>query len=89
MPSDNALEPELYAIRSRLEAMEAELTETRACLSASIAENAALKEEIERVKKDQDDLFVLLADQDGMVQKYKDRLKSIGQSVLISFIFLK
>lgn len=75
---------ELKTVRSRLDAMEAELAETKRCLSVSIAENAELKEEIDRLKKDQEDLLVLLADQDGKVQKYKDRLKTLGQTVFFN-----
>ncbi|KZS07636.1 General vesicular transport factor p115 [Daphnia magna] len=79
--SANTMDLELKTVRSRLDAMEAELAETKRCLSVSIAENAELKEEIDRLKKDQEDLLVLLADQDGKVQKYKDRLKILGQTV--------
>lgn len=82
--SANTMDLELKTVRSRLDAMEAELAETKRCLSVSIAENAELKEEIDRLKKDQEDLLVLLADQDGKVQKYKDRLKTLGQTVFFN-----
>lgn len=41
----------------------------------------SLSEEAERVKKDQEDLLVLLADQDAQVLKYRDRLRKLGQTV--------
>lgn len=40
------------------------------------------------MKKDQEDLLVLLADQDGQVLKYKDRLKNLGQTVNLSPFYL-
>lgn len=78
----NPLEPELKAVQSRLEAMETELGDSQQRLAHCLTANAELKDEIERVKKDQEDLLVLLADQDGKVLKYKDRLKNLGQTVI-------
>ena len=78
----NPLEPELKTARSRLEAMEVELTDSQQRLVDCLSMNYELKDEIERVKKDQEDLLVLLADQDVQVLKYKDRLKNLGQTVI-------
>ncbi|XP_005090245.1 general vesicular transport factor p115 [Aplysia californica] len=40
-----------------------------------------LREEMETLKKEQDDLLVLLADQDAKIDKYKTKLKELGQEV--------
>lgn len=85
-PEPSAVEPELKNVRSRLEALEAELAESQRQLSNCLEQNAVLKDENERVKKDQEDLLVLLADQDGQVLKYKDRLKNLGQTVYLLLI---
>ncbi|GFS04073.1 general vesicular transport factor p115-like [Elysia marginata] len=44
-------------------------------------EHQELKEEMETLKKEQDDLLVLLADQDAKIESYKNRLKDLGQQV--------
>lgn len=46
-----------------------------------------LKEDLETLKKEQDDLLVLLADQDSKIEKYKTRLRDLGQEVTNSFVF--
>lgn len=46
-----------------------------------ISEKATLREDLETLKKEQDDLLVLLADQDGRISKFKERLKELGQEV--------
>lgn len=66
---------------SRVAELEAEKAELTKQLSSFRSQNSSLLEEVDRVKKDQEDLLVLLADQDTHVQKYKDRLKSLGQMV--------
>ena len=45
------------------------------------AEHQELKEEMETLKKEQDDLLVLLADQDVKIGTYKDKLKELGHQV--------
>lgn len=40
-----------------------------------------LHEELETLKKEQDDLLELLADQDAKIAKFKDKLKELGQEV--------
>lgn len=84
---DSSVSPELKALRSRVEVLEGELTETQRRLSSCLEQNSALTEENERIKKDQEDLLVLLADQDAQVLKYKDRLKNLGQTVRFFIIF--
>ena len=74
-------QPELKALRSRLEVLEADLTECRKRLTSCSEQNAALTDENDRIKKDHEDLLFLLADQDAQVLKYKDRLKDLGQTV--------
>ena len=38
-------------------------------------------EEYEAVKKDQDDLLLLLSDQENKIKEYKTRLKALGETV--------
>ena len=38
-------------------------------------------EDYESVKKDQDDLLVLLTDQDAKLKTYRDRLRELGEKV--------
>ena len=40
-----------------------------------------LETELETVKKEQEDLLVLLTDQDSKIRHYKNRLKELGQTV--------
>lgn len=40
-----------------------------------------LEQELEKLRKDQEDLLVLLADQDSKINHYKDRLKQLGEKV--------
>ncbi|KAL4240944.1 Vesicle-mediated ER to Golgi transport protein [Mactra antiquata] len=44
-------------------------------------EQDKLKEELETLRKEQEDLLVLLADQDTKIDKYKTKLKELGQEV--------
>ena len=48
---------------------------------AEAEEKATLRDELETLKKEQDDLLVLLADQDAKIVKLKDKLKELGQEV--------
>ncbi|XP_025090466.1 general vesicular transport factor p115-like [Pomacea canaliculata] len=48
---------------------------------AEAEDKRSLNEELETLKKEQDDLLVLLADQDGKINKFKQRLKDLGQVV--------
>ncbi|KAL5018601.1 hypothetical protein ScPMuIL_004323 [Solemya velum] len=41
----------------------------------------AVNEELETLKKEQEDLLVLLADQDNKIEKYKSKLKELGHEV--------
>ena len=40
-----------------------------------------LEDELDTLKKEQEDLLVLLADQDTKIDKYKTKLKELGQHV--------
>ena len=46
-----------------------------------IGERDGAREELETLKKEQEDLLVLLADQDTKIDKYKTKLKELGQEV--------
>jgi len=78
---NSRVESELKLTRSQLECLEVESMELNRELVACRSENVLLTQEIDKVKKDQEDLLVLLADQDSQIQKYKDRLKNLGQPV--------
>ena len=41
-------------------------------------------EDYESVKRDQDDLLVLLTDQDAKLKTYRDRLRELGEKVSLS-----
>lgn len=45
-----------------------------------------LTNELENVRKEQEDLLVLLTDQDSKLRHYKKRLKDLGQSVRLYLI---
>ncbi|GFN80981.1 general vesicular transport factor p115 [Plakobranchus ocellatus] len=47
----------------------------------TVGEYQKLKDEMETIKKEQDDLLVLLADQDAKIDKYKSKLKELGQEI--------
>lgn len=40
-------------------------------------------DEMESLKKEQDDLLILLADQDTKIKSYRNRLKELGEKVCI------
>ena len=44
-------------------------------------DKSGLQEELETLKKEQEDLLVLLADQDTKIDKYKAKLRELGQEV--------
>ena len=75
------VQSELKLTRSQLECLEAESMELNAELVESRRQNELLAADLDKNKKDQEDLLVLLADQDSHIQQYKDRLKSLGQPV--------
>ena len=86
---NSRVESELKLTRSQLECLEVESMELNRELVACRSENVLLTQEIDKVKKDQEDLLVLLADQDSQIQKYKDRLKNLGQPVNQSSLLKK
>ena len=47
-----------------------------------------MEEELDTLKKEQEDLLVLLADQDTKIDKYKSKLKELGQPVCHHIFFL-
>lgn len=71
----------IEASASRVSELEVDKMELNQQLLSFRSQNSSLLEEVDRVKKDQEDLLVLLADQDTHVKKYKDRLRSLGQIV--------
>ena len=75
------LESELKLTRSQLECLEAESMELNSELVESRRQNQLLANDLDKNRKDQEDLLVLLADQDSHIQKYKDRLRSLAQPV--------
>jgi len=81
MEDARRLQSELKLTRSQLECLEAESMELNAELVESRRHNELLAADVERNRKDQEDLLVLLADQDSSIQKYKDRLRNLNQSV--------
>lgn len=46
-----------------------------------------MEEELDTLKKEQEDLLVLLADQDTKIDKYKSKLKELGQPVCHHIFF--
>ena len=44
-------------------------------------EKSAITDELETLKKEQEDLLVLLTDQDAKISKYKSKLRELGQEV--------
>ena len=89
MEDARRLQSELKLTRSQLECLEAESMELNAELVESRRHNELLAADVERNRKDQEDLLVLLADQDSSIQKYKDRLRNLNQSVSFKQIHLK
>ena len=53
-------------------------------LSKKDGDKDKVKEELETLKKEQEDLLVLLADQDTKIDKYKQKLKELGQEVSLT-----
>ena len=49
--------------------------------SELLAERQKLESELDFVRKEQEDLLVLLTDQDSKLRHYKRRLKELGQTV--------
>lgn len=47
-----------------------------------ITQNHRLQEELENIRKEQEDLLVLLTDQDSKLREYKTRLKNLGENVI-------
>lgn len=55
-----------------------ELQELKRNLDESLAERTRLSKDLVDIKKEQDDLLVLLADQDVKLKEYRRRLKNVG-----------
>lgn len=79
--SSPASDAEHKKARNRIECLEAEIAGLQKAMAVEKEKADSLSEEAERVKKDQEDLLVLLADQDAQVLKYRDRLRKLGQTV--------
>ena len=52
-------------------------------------ENKFLLVEIERIKKDQEELLLLLSEQENQIIEFKSRLRALGEEVLGLFIITK
>ncbi|XP_050549955.1 general vesicular transport factor p115 [Spodoptera frugiperda] len=66
---------------TKLQGLSAEVTRLAGELKASQEGQKAMAEELEKIRKDQDDLLELLADQDIKLNDYKMRLLSLGHPV--------
>ncbi|KAH9635975.1 hypothetical protein HF086_015549 [Spodoptera exigua] len=66
---------------AKLQGLSAEVTRLSGELKASQEGQKAMAEELEKIRKDQDDLLELLADQDIKLNDYKMRLLSLGHPV--------
>lgn len=66
---------------AKLQGLSAEVTRLAGELKASQEGQKAMAEELEKIRKDQDDLLELLADQDIKLNDYKMRLLSLGHPV--------
>jgi DNA gyrase/topoisomerase IV subunit A len=45
-----------------------------------------VEDELDTLKKEQEDLLVLLADQDTKIDKYKKKLKELGQRACVAHL---
>ena len=86
------LEAEMKALRQELESQkdknDSEAASLKVQLNGIRQQNLELTEELERSKKDQEDLLILLADQDSKIKNYKQMLKARGEQVSFFFLLL-
>ena len=84
------LEAEMKALRQELESQkdknDSEAASLKVQLNGIRQQNLELTEELERSKKDQEDLLILLADQDSKIKNYKQMLKARGEQVCFFFL---
>ena len=84
------LEAELKALRQELQSQkdknDSEAASLKVQLNGIRQQNLELTEELERSKKDQEDLLILLADQDSKIKSYKQMLKARGEQVSFFFV---
>ncbi|CAB3252910.1 unnamed protein product [Arctia plantaginis] len=74
-------DPRVKEYEGKIQGLLAEVTSLKEQLRVSQEGQKTAAEELEKVKKDQDDLLELLADQDMKLNEYKMRLTSLGQPV--------
>ncbi|XP_041981790.1 general vesicular transport factor p115 [Aricia agestis] len=74
-------DPRLGEYEQKIQQLTAEVTRLNGELTALKEKEKQSAEELEKIKKDQDDLLELLADQDMKLNEYKMRLVSLGQAV--------
>ncbi|XP_045500485.1 general vesicular transport factor p115 [Colias croceus] len=66
---------------NKIQALNAEVNRLNEVLKSSEEGKRNSEQELEKLRKDQDDLLELLADQDLKINEYKMRLMSLGQNV--------
>ncbi|CAG4988330.1 unnamed protein product [Colias eurytheme] len=66
---------------NKIQALNAEVNRLNEVLNSSEEGKRNSEQELEKLRKDQDDLLELLADQDLKINEYKMRLMSLGQNV--------
>lgn len=74
-------DPRVKEYESRIQELTAEITRINEQLKISQQGEKTVSEELEKLKKDQDDLLELLADQDVKLNEYKIRLMTLGETV--------
>jgi predicted nuclease with TOPRIM domain len=79
--SQQQLEAKCAFYESENQRMLADNSQLRYCLNDAEVKMAANGVEIEKLRKDQEDLLELLADQDTKMSEYRRRLRELGQQV--------
>ncbi|GAB6028493.1 hypothetical protein CHUAL_002646 [Chamberlinius hualienensis] len=75
----NANNEELFSLRELLPKAEKKIKLLEEEKKSSESENMTLTNDLESLKKEQDDLLVLLTEQDSKLQKYRKRLQELGE----------
>ena len=75
-----AAEAETKAVQAESRANSVQIQNT-STVATNDNSNAELKEELETIQKEQDDLLELLADQQNKIKEYAGRLRNMGEEV--------